>query len=174
MKSPGGCGERMKGCCGSVDTGRSGRALMIAVTSAISVERTSWVKQLFCCKRIESKILLAFMQLDVSIDSISSIWTALELRQLNIMAHRLLSACPPLVPLNTMDQGPEDIKAHVREGRADFKAFRWQISHMLFFQFSTQLPKGCDDPDVSPLHDGVVQAVGRCDCPWLKITGFFS
>lgn len=157
MKSPEGGGtpdfcvrsmavERMKGWCGSVDTGTSGRALMIPVISAISVDNTSWVRQLFCCKSIESRILLAtpiirsheppmleacgglkfqlhpcllrylctvlsisnfllppmklvpqsdwscltgplrakkclraFIQLDASIDSISSMWTALEL-----------------------------------------------------------------------------------------------
>lgn len=32
---------------------------MIAVISAISVDSTSWVRQLFCCKSIESRILLA-------------------------------------------------------------------------------------------------------------------
>lgn len=37
------------------------------------------------------KRLRAFMQLDVCIDSMTSTYTALELIQLNIMAHGLLS-----------------------------------------------------------------------------------
>lgn len=52
-------GERMKGCCGSVDTGRRGHAFMIAVTLAIIVESTSWVRRVLCCRSIESRILLA-------------------------------------------------------------------------------------------------------------------
>ncbi len=52
------------------------------------------------------KRLRAFMQLDVSIDSMISTRTALVLIQQNMMAHRLLSACPPLVRLLMTDQGP--------------------------------------------------------------------
>lgn len=46
------------------------------------------------------------MQLEVSSESITLMCTALELIQQNIMAHCLLSACPP-VCLVVMDQGPK-------------------------------------------------------------------
>lgn len=56
VKSPGGGGtptfwfksidgDRMNGSSGSLETGINGLALIIAVTSAISVHKTSWVKR---------------------------------------------------------------------------------------------------------------------------------
>ena len=169
----------MNGSSGSLETGISGLAFTIAVTSAISVHKTSWVRRLCCSRNIESRILRAtpirrsqeppmceacgglnshehpcwfrylctvasgwfwlipsslhapmkfvpqsdisclagplmakkrlkaLIQLEVSIDSMTSMWTALELIQQNIIAHRLLSACPPLVRLAVIHQGPK-------------------------------------------------------------------
>ena len=77
---------------------------------------------------IAKKRLKALMQLDVSTESMTSMCTALELIQQNIMAHRLLSACPALVHLVVMDQGPKTSKpTYVKGGhvlrRSDVLAF---------------------------------------------------
>uniref|UniRef100_A0A1B8Y4E5 G-protein coupled receptors family 3 profile domain-containing protein n=1 Tax=Xenopus tropicalis TaxID=8364 RepID=A0A1B8Y4E5_XENTR len=55
---------------------------------------------------ITIKCLRAFMKLEVSIDSITSIWTALMVIQVNMTAQRLLFAWFPLVCHVETDQGP--------------------------------------------------------------------
>lgn len=48
------------------------------------------------------KRVKALMQLEASIEAITSIWTVLDLIQQNNMAYRLLSDCTPLVRLVVM------------------------------------------------------------------------
>lgn len=83
----------------------------------------------------------AFIQLDKSIDSITSMCTAPELKQLNLMAHLLLSACPPLVRRVVTDQGPNTSSPTYLKG--GFELFRREVHHALFFQLLTQLATGC-------------------------------
>lgn len=81
------------------------------------------------------------MQLDVSIDSMTSMCTALELMQQNMMAHRLLSACPPLVRLLVTDQGPNTSSPTYVKGGQTFRRSGGRFD-VLFFQLSTQLATG--------------------------------
>lgn len=54
----------------------------------------------------EKNLRRALMQQEASIDSSTSKWTALVLRQVNSIAHRLLLASPPLVLREVTDHGP--------------------------------------------------------------------
>ncbi len=76
---------------------------------------------------MDRKCLKALMKLAVNIDSITSRWTALVLRQAKMTAHLSLSAAPPCVPWVMTLHGPKTssptwVKGNKRALAVDFDA----------------------------------------------------
>lgn len=137
----------------------------------------------FAGPRSQKKHQIAFMQLDASINSITLMWMAVELRQLNMMAHRLFSTCPPQVRLIKMDHGPNTSSpTYVKGGQVLRRSggrsaiycssnlprsFR-QVMHFCHLESTVLqlwlLPLSGGEPGVSPAHGNVAQVEGRCDC----------
>ena len=81
----------------------------------------------FVGPRMAMNLLKALMQLDVSMDSITSIWTALVLMKVN----NTCCDCP----------GAEDFQPYLGEGRC-VEGFGWKICHLSCFHLTQELSAG--------------------------------
>lgn len=77
------------------------------------------------------KRLSEFMKLEVSRDSMTSMWTALTAIQVNIKAHLLLWTSRPLVRCNAIVQGPNTLSPMFMKGVG------WETWHLLSLRSAT-------------------------------------
>ena len=79
--------------------------------------------------RIAKNLLKAQTNELVSIDSNTSMWTALLLKQVNTTPHRFELAAPPRVFLYRTIHGPKTSMPTLVKGRGDFSPVSRQVGH---------------------------------------------